>query len=147
MTDQVTPAEAVEAAAKAAYSLSDEAQEWDDLSDRRRQRYRHEVTLVLEAAAPHMIGEAEGEMVNLKRIIALLVLDAGGRATVSRRDMAALSDETFIETTEDVTAGSWVIRVDPPDELEKRRKYAALDTISELGSDDPDERITKRSKA
>jgi hypothetical protein len=102
---------------------------------------------ILEAATPHMLGEAESEMVNLKRIIALLILNAGGKATVSRRALAELSDETSLETAEDPASDGWVIRVTVPDsgmalgiaELERQRKYAALDAIRELGSDDPNE--------
>jgi hypothetical protein len=60
---------------------------------------------------------------------------------------AELSDETSLETAEDPASDGWVIRVTVPDsgmalgiaELERQRKYAALDAIRELGSDDPNE--------
>jgi hypothetical protein len=138
--------EAVEAAARKLFqSTMDEP--WEAASFSQEDEFRERARGILEAATPHMLGEAESEMVNLKRIIALLILNAGGKATVSRRALAELSDETSLETAEDPASDGWVIRVTVPDsgmalgiaELERQRKYAALDAIRELGSDDPNE--------
>ena len=57
----------------------------------------------------------EGELKDAQRIIAILVQQAGGKAAISRRAIAELPDETFIETTQDVINGGWVIRAKMPD--------------------------------
>jgi len=139
---QVIPDEAVEAAARAAFALSDPMEEWGEIPERSRNRYRDEVTAVLEAAAPHM---ADDELpIEAKRVIALLVLESGGTVLVSRRAISELSDETVLESTQDPLTGGWVIRAIAPSD--KQLKYAALDAISELGSDDPEEPLRKATK-
>lgn len=70
MTDQVIPAEAVEAAAKALYAteaqpMYDESKEeftgarpWEWLTERSWEVYREKARLTLEAAAPHILKSA-----------------------------------------------------------------------------------------
>ena len=69
----------------------------------------------LEAAAPYMLAEVERELAEAKRVIALLVLEAGGKVALSSRAITEISDETIIETTQDVINGGWVIRAVRPD--------------------------------
>jgi hypothetical protein len=58
--------------------------------------------------------QVERELVDAKRMIALLVAEAGGKVSISRRAIAEISDETVIETTQDVVNGGWVIRTRVP---------------------------------
>ena len=68
----------------------------------------------LEAAAPYMLEEVERELTDAKRVIALLVSEAGGKVAVSRRAITELSNDTVIETAQDVIHGGWVIRTTNP---------------------------------
>lgn len=139
------PDEAVEAAARAAFALSDNGEEWGNIPERTRKRYREEVAAVLEAAAPHMQDSAEdGLPTEALRVIALLVLEAGGEVSVSRRAINDLSDDTVLESTQEPVSGAWVIRAIAPSD--KRLKYVGLDAISELGSDDPEEHFRKANR-
>lgn len=92
------PAEAVEAARVAAF-----------------ERYGTKpdtayIRTLLNAASPHLLADVERELTDAKRMIALLILEAGGKVALSRRAIAEISDETVIETTQDVINGGWVIR-------------------------------------
>jgi hypothetical protein len=141
----VIPDEAVEAAARAAFLLSDTGEEWGQIPERSRKRYREEVATVLDAAAPHMQDSADDDLTpEAKRLIALLILEAGGEVSISRRAIDELSDETVLESTREPLSGTWVIRAIAPSD--KHLKYAGLDAISELGSDDPGEHFRKAAK-
>ena len=105
-------------------SISDKALEvavkawdrhWGDrYGDEALEEMGEEVRVALEAAAPYMLGQVEQELIEAKRVIALLVLEAGGKVALSRRAITELSDETVIETTQDVVNGGWVIRARKP---------------------------------
>lgn len=60
MTNQVIPAEAVEAAAKMVQALHF-AEPWESLSDFMRNERLREAELILEAAAPHTRAKAKAE--------------------------------------------------------------------------------------
>ena len=77
--------------------------------------YRDNLRAALEAAAPHIAAEVERELTDAKRVIALLVGEAGGKVAISRRAIAELSDATILETTQDVINGGWIIRTRIPD--------------------------------
>jgi hypothetical protein len=101
----VIPDEAVEAALAAQLSFKNQRG-----MDNSANLMRH----ILEAAAPHMMAEVERELSDAKRMIALLVLEAGGKVALSRRAITEVSDETIIETMQDVVNGGWVIRARVP---------------------------------
>ena len=98
--------EAVEAAAKAASG----PWTWGDLDAEDKAEELFAARQALAAAAPYMLAEVERELTEAKRVIALLVLEAGGKVSLSRRAVAELSNETVIETMQDVINGGWVIR-------------------------------------
>lgn len=75
---------------------------------------RKYLAAALEAAAPYMLEQVERELADAKRVIAMLVLEAGGKVTIGRRAITELSDDTVIETTQDVINGGWVIRARVP---------------------------------
>jgi len=100
----VIPDEAVEAGLAAFYANCD-----TDLDGLRA------VMAILEAAAPHLMADIERELSDAKRMIALLVLEAGGKVALSSRAMDEVSDQTMIETAQDVINGGWVIRARTPD--------------------------------
>jgi hypothetical protein len=102
------PDEAVEAAAKA---LDPQTMgSGGALAEKFKEQTRAEARRILEAAAPYLMAEVERELSDAKRMIALLVLEAGGKVAISRRAVAELSNETVIETMQDVVNGGWVIR-------------------------------------
>lgn len=102
------PVEAVEAAAQVMLDKM-----YDDKTLSVDDEDRDLMRAALEAAAPHMLEQVERELTDAKRVIALLVTEAGGKASISRRAMTELPDETSIETTQDVINGGWVIRTRP----------------------------------
>ena len=103
------PAEAVEAAARFIVRTVDE-RSWEHLMPSHQEWYRDKARAALEAAAPYMLAELERELTEAKRVIALLLLEAGGKVAISRRAITDLSDDTVIETTQDIINGGWVIR-------------------------------------
>lgn len=107
------PDAAVEAAAKAMYAAL-YTDPFENQQGEGRQEFLTMARAALEAAAPHMLEQAERELSDAKRVIALLVLEAGGKVSISRRAVAELSDNTLIETTQDVINGGWVIRAGTP---------------------------------
>lgn len=109
------PAQAVEAAAKAMLAAGNHVGGWDALPVFMQDNYLRDARAALEAAAPYMAGEVERELAEAKRVIALLVLEAGGKVALSSRAITEISDETIIETTQDVINGGWVIRAVRPD--------------------------------
>ena len=95
------PAEAVEAAYKG----------WREQAALDGSIFEYNLRAALEAAAPHMLAELERELTEAQRVIALLLLEAGGKVALSRRVITELSDDTVIETTQDIINGGWVLRV------------------------------------
>ena len=73
-----------------------------------------DMRMALHAAAPHMLSDIERELTDAKRVIALLVAEAGGKVTISRKAITEISDATVLETTQDVINGGWVIRARDP---------------------------------
>lgn len=59
--NQVIPAEAVEAAAKAAFAQTYDASEWELVVIQTQARYMRDARTALEAAAPHMLAEAKAD--------------------------------------------------------------------------------------
>lgn len=72
--------------------------------------HRSYVLCILEAAAPHMRESIERELADTNRVVALLVTEAGGKVSLSRRAITEMPDDTVLETTQDVVNGGWVIR-------------------------------------
>ena len=103
------PNEAVEAAARVMLDKM-----YNDKTLRVDDEDRDIMRAALEAAAPHMLEQVERELADAKRVIAMLVLEAGGKVTIGRRAITELSDDTVIETTQDVINGGWVIRARVP---------------------------------
>ena len=109
------PEAAVEAAAKvialSTHTITEADWEWEHLP---KEHYYETARLALEVASPRLLDEAERELRDAKRMIALLVLEAGGKVAISRRAVTELSDETVIATMQDVVNGGWVIRARVP---------------------------------
>lgn len=106
------PDEAVEAAARA---LDPQTMgSGGALAEKFKEETRAEARRILEAAAPHLMAEVERELSDAKRVIALLVREAGGKVAISRRAVAGLPNATVIETTQDVINGGWVLRTKEP---------------------------------
>lgn len=99
------PAQAVEAATDALV-----ASKLGDHPGINGEEFVEAAMAALEAAAPYMLAELEREVTEAKRVIALLLLEAGGKVAISRRAIAELPDDTVIETTQDIINGGWVIR-------------------------------------
>lgn len=106
------PEAAVEAAA--AGMATQAWEEWDRVPDAARRLFMRDARIALEAAAPHMLEQAERELSDANRVIALLVLEAGGKVSISRCAVAELSDDTLTEVSQDVINGGWVIRARRP---------------------------------
>ena len=107
------PDEAVEAAAKAAYQ-SQYADPWEMSTD--KDEFRDIARAALEAVVPRLVEDVERELSDAKRMVALLVLEAGGKVALSRRAITEVSNRTIIETTQDVINGGWVIRARVPNQ-------------------------------
>lgn len=60
------------------------------------------------------LSDMERDLRDAKRMVALLVIKAGGEVSVSDRALLGLSNETIIETMDNVIEGGMVLRVRTP---------------------------------
>lgn len=110
MSEPPIPEAAVEAAARAIYERTFGPEGWGGLPEKPRKQYADDARFILEAAAPHMLADIERDLSDAKRVIALLVSEAGGKAAISRKSVTELPADIVIETTQDIINGGWVIR-------------------------------------